>query len=201
MNKPKSEEHKKKLSIALTGRVPWNKGKKRQPFSDEWKNNISIAVKGKSAGDKHYNYGKHLSDETKSKMSVSLKGHAVDENHSQRTSEMNKKKIGDKNPNWLGGVTPFYERLRTSLVYRQWRKTILKRDKCCVLCSTGQELEVDHIKQFAILLVGDNITTLEQARDCEKIWELNNGRVLCKSCHKTTPTYSNRQFRKTLCKY
>lgn len=200
MNKPKSEEHKRKLSLALKGRVPWNKGKKRPPFSDEWKKKIGDGVRGKFAGEKHYNYGKHLSEETKKKMSKSLKGHKVNENHRQRTIEMNKQRIGAKNPNWLGGVTPFYERLRTSLVYRQWRKEILKRDKCCILCGSDKELEIDHIKQFVILLVENKITSLEQARECKKLWKLDNGRVLCRTCHKKTETYSNRQFRKTLCK-
>ena len=33
------------------------------------------------------------------------------------------------------------------------------------------------------------ILNLEQALNCEEFWNINNGRVLCKECHKKTDTY------------
>lgn len=45
------------------GKIPWNKGKKRPPFTEEWKNKLSISAKGR----------KH-SDKSKEKMSQSRKG-------------------------------------------------------------------------------------------------------------------------------
>jgi len=48
MRKPKSEEHKRKLSKAKQGYVPWNKGKKGLYFtSEKTKLKQSIALKGK----------------------------------------------------------------------------------------------------------------------------------------------------------
>ena len=52
-----------------SGRIPWNKGKKLPAFSDEWRANISKAMKGKipSKG----MIGLNHSDETKEKMIAS----------------------------------------------------------------------------------------------------------------------------------
>ena len=47
-----------------------NKGKKREPFSKEWKRKLSEAHKGKSA----WNKGKHHSEETRKRMVESHKG-------------------------------------------------------------------------------------------------------------------------------
>lgn len=47
-----------------------HKGKKRAPFSEEWKAKLSAANKG----EKNPMYGKHHSDETKARMSASGKG-------------------------------------------------------------------------------------------------------------------------------
>ena len=56
--KPKSEEHRKKLSEANKGKPVWNKGKK---FSEETRNKIGEANKGKNTWTKWtrwYNNGK-----------------------------------------------------------------------------------------------------------------------------------------------
>jgi group I intron endonuclease len=48
MRKPKSQEHKNKLSKSKQGYIPWNKGKKGLYFaSEETKLKQSIALKGK----------------------------------------------------------------------------------------------------------------------------------------------------------
>jgi group I intron endonuclease len=48
MRKPKSEEHKKKLSIAKQGCIPWNKGRTDlPPHSEETKRKQSLGLKGK----------------------------------------------------------------------------------------------------------------------------------------------------------
>ena len=69
------------------GRVPWNKGKKLRPFSEETKRKMSEAKKGKKhseeqkrkmseahKGQTSPNKGKKLSDETKRKLSEARKG-------------------------------------------------------------------------------------------------------------------------------
>ena len=63
-----SEEHKKNLSVShkgqhssiktqfFKGQKPWNTGKNRPAFSDEWKENIRKSLKGKYIGEKHWNW-------------------------------------------------------------------------------------------------------------------------------------------------
>jgi len=72
--------------------------------------------------------------------------------------------------------------IRKSPEYKAWRKTVLIRDDyTCVFCNKrGGKLHVDHIKQFAFYP--------------DLRFDINNGRVLCVTCHKKTDTYGNRKF-------
>jgi len=90
---------------------------------------------------------------------------------------------GEKNPNWKGGVTKEYEKIRKSIAYKQWREAVYKRDNyTCQLCgekeSVSGKLEADHIKQFADFP--------------ELRFDVDNGRTLCKDCHTKTDTYLNK---------
>lgn len=68
------------------------------------------------------------------------------------------------------------EEIRSSSQYKEWRKSVLKRDRRkCVLCDSKKRLEVDHIKSLALYP--------------QLALEINNGRVLCRECHKKTDTY------------
>lgn len=84
---------------------------------------------------------------------------------------------GEKNNNWKGGVTPVNEKIRRSVEYKLWRRTVFERDKyTCVICfKTGGDLQADHIKPFA--------------HYPELRFALENGRTLCKQCHRKTDTY------------
>lgn len=86
---------------------------------------------------------------------------------------------GKANINWKGGVTPINQKIRSSLEYEEWRKSILERDNyTCQFCGEiGGHLQVDHIKPFALFP--------------ELRLELSNGRTLCLDCHRKTPTYLN----------
>ena len=37
-----------------------------------------------------------------------------------------------------------------------------------------------------------NILTVDQALACNELWNINNGRTLCKPCHRKTDTYGYR---------
>jgi hypothetical protein len=78
-------------------------------------------------------------------------------------------------------------KIRNSAQYRLWRNQVLERDKRrCVLCKSKQNkangirLEVDHILPFMLYP--------------EKMFDLDNGRTLCSSCHRKTGTYGNSSF-------
>lgn len=74
-------------------------------------------------------------------------------------------------------ITPELDRLRRSSAYKRWRSAIFERDDyTCQLCGIrGGELNADHIKAFALYP--------------ELRFEMDNGRTLCVTCHRNTPTY------------
>ena len=61
--------------------------------------------------------------------------------------------------------------------YKNWRESVFKRDNyTCTWCDQKRGyLEADHIKPFAYF---------PKLR-----FEINNGRTLCRECHKSTDTY------------
>lgn len=80
------------------------------------------------------------------------------------------------------GLTPIHERIRKSLQYENWRKSVFERDLyTCQICGeVGGKLNADHIKRFS--------------EYPELRLELSNGRTLCESCHRLTETYGNRKL-------
>lgn len=90
------------------------------------------------------------------------------------------KTISGKNHwNWQGGITSENRRRRNLAEYRDWREAVFSRDNyTCQICKQrGGYLEADHIKPWAYF---------PKVR-----LDINNGRTLCKECHKETPTYQN----------
>ena len=85
---------------------------------------------------------------------------------------------GELSAQWKGGVTPIHKKERQHFEIKLWRKAVLERDNhTCQMCGIKKEkgMEVDHIKPFA--LYPELRTSIE------------NGRVLCNSCHRKTDTY------------
>jgi 5-methylcytosine-specific restriction endonuclease McrA len=102
---------------------------------------------------------------------------------------------GAKRWNWKGGITPLTQSIRASFKSRQWRCDVFERDKyTCTLCGGKGELNADHYpKSFAQIFQENKITSLEQALACEEFWNINNGRTLCKECHRKTKTYGSKK--------
>ena len=83
---------------------------------------------------------------------------------------------------WRGGVTPINVAIRHSIEYKLWRTAVFERDNyTCIWCGNNKSgnLEADHIKPFAYYP--------------ELRFAIDNGRTLCKECHKTTDTYMRKQ--------
>lgn len=76
-----------------------------------------------------------------------------------------------------------------------WKKLILERDNyTCQECGQiGGILNIDHKKPFSLILKENIILTIEQGLQCEELWDINNGRVLCLKCHKQTETFGNKR--------
>lgn len=178
------------------GNIPWNKGKKGI-YSEEHRRKMSESMKGMFSGKKNFWYGKHHSEEHKKKMSIwtSKYGHRngmLGKKHSEETKKkISKKILGRKKVN---PITPLNTALRVSLQYKLWRKFIYKRDRyTCQNCFIyGVDVEVHHIKSFALIIHENNIKTFDEAIGCEELWDTNNGQVLCSDCHKKTNNFAFR---------
>ncbi len=90
--------------------------------------------------------------------------------------------------NWKGGRTLLRSRIHNSFKYRQWRSDIFVRDNyTCQDCGKrGGYLEAHHLKEFNKIMEENNIQTYEEAMQCEELWNINNGKTLCKDCHNLT---------------
>jgi len=160
-----SKESIKKISESKKGQIAWNKG---IPFSEESKQKMS---------ESHQN----ISEETRQKMSESQLGKIV-WNKGIKCPETS----GENNGMWKGGITTLTRQIRCSFEYRQWRSDVYTRDNfICQECGQwGGKLHAHHIKLFASILQKYEITTLEEAIECEELWNINNGITLCKECHR-----------------
>ena len=184
-----------------TGLAPW-KGKKR---SKEDRLKISLANKGKSRGK-----GKKVSDETKEKIRQSLLGRKQSEKTKKKRSLALKGRIGNrlgikhtkeakqkmriasKNYSgenhycWNGGIPKLVERIRKSYKYKEWREKVFERDNyTCQDCGKRKcYLVAHHEKEFYKILEDNNITNFNDALNCKELWDVNNGKTLCKKCHK-----------------
>ena len=164
--RPHTKEHNKKVSDALTGR-------KRKPFSDEWKKNLSLGNKRK--------WERGCFDS---------RGERWKKNISKTRKEQGVAR-GEKNPNWRGGKTPISFVVRRLDEYKEWRRAVFRRDNyTCTACGVrGGELEAHHIEPLSIILKRNEIETQEQMVACAELWDVENGRTLCKVCHQGTDSY------------
>lgn len=172
---PISQETREKISASLSGRQ-WSVARRAncRPTA-EFRAKISAVSRGRKR-----------SAETRRKMSAAKLGHSVSQATATAISVAKTGKPvfllqGANNPNWKGGITLAQEAARSSLEAKLWRKAVFERDNyTCTGCGArGGYLNADHIKPFA---------------DYPELrWELDNGRTLCVSCHRQTPTYGSRR--------
>jgi hypothetical protein len=176
IGKKQSEETKQKHSII--SKKMWSD----KEWAEAMRNKLAI-------------YGQ--TPESNKKRSIALQGRKKSPEHNKKVSESikkwwsnpeNRKRMtGDNAFYWKGGVTPLKKLIRHCSKYKEWRISIMERDNyTCQKCDKhGGWLEVDHYpKTFAEILYEYNIKTLEDALNCEELWNKNNGRTLCKKCHK-----------------
>jgi hypothetical protein len=143
----------------------------------------SVWNKGKKGLQVSANKGKKFSKETKDKISQSrIKG------IKDGTIKFDNK--GKKHP--LYGKTPWNKnngllnnQIRHLFEYREWRSDVFSRDNfTCQTCfEKGIYLHAHHIFRFIDIMVKYKIDSLEKARNCSELWNINNGRTLCINCH------------------
>lgn len=182
----KSEEFRRNVSLGKKGKPNGWEGRK---FSAEHRRNISEGKKGKAGGmlGKHHSEetkrkisdsekGKYVSPETRQKLTLALKGKKRPDLAGRKPSDetrrkMREAKLGPKSPTWKGGTTSRYERLRSSMCWRDWRDVVFKRDNyTCQGCgATGVLLHPHHEKPVSVFP--------------ELVFDVENGITLCVHCH------------------
>jgi 5-methylcytosine-specific restriction endonuclease McrA len=105
-------------------------------------------------------------------------------------------KLGEKNPQYINGK---FERkvdkyIRELKEYVDWRHAVFERDSyTCKVCGKHNcELNAHHVIPF-VMLVGElrnknKNEIILQAKQYEKLWDVDNGITLCLSCHYKTHT-------------
>jgi hypothetical protein len=166
----------KDKSIRYKGRI----------VSPETRHKMSISKKGCN----NWNYGMSIcfSDEHKRNISLSKKGKKLSDSHRESLSKSSRLR-------W-GNLHPLVKRaIRSMEKYCEWRKEVHKRDDyTCQICGKrGGVIHADHIKPFYKIVKENNIQNLIEATRCCELWDINNGRTLCGSCHRKTDTYGRRK--------
>lgn len=179
-----TQEHKERLSRVKLGKKPSEETKKKisetlkgKPILEATKLKISASLKQAYLSGRRISAskGKTPSEETRQKMREARKRQIMTPEHKRKIGSANS---GVKSNLWRGGVSKPNRLLRSSADYINWRKAVFQRDNwTCQFCEQrGGQLEADHIKPFAYFP--------------ELRLDITNGRTLCQSCHRKTPTYA-----------
>jgi hypothetical protein len=130
---------------------------------------------------KDHTLGMHHTEESKRRLSERFSG----KNNPQYG------KRGKDSPAWKGGTVLLWH-IKALPEYVKWRRAIYRRDGYkCTECGddSGHNLIAHHIKPFATIMRENKIYSVDAARDCAELWNINNGITLCIPCHKETKTY------------
>ena len=164
--------HKPNITSFKTGQPAWNKGK---TFSGDSKMKMRLAKLGKKG---------YWSGKQRPEMSGSNNPHWG--------------KFGQEHPKWKDiKLRPFYKSIRQLFKYVDWRKSVFKRDNfTCITCNaTKCYIEADHFpKRFIDIVRNNNIQSVEDALNCPELWDITNGRTLCKPCHLKTDTWGRKRL-------
>lgn len=88
--------------------------------------------------------------------------------------------------NWKGGITELSHHIRTTIKYYDWRNAVFNRDNyVCQMCGydKGGCLEAHHIIPLSTIIHSNNLVTIDDAMQCDNLWNVDNGITLCKHCH------------------
>ena len=158
LGKHLSKEHFKKLHEARLKKAP--KPRLGKTFTEESKKKISETLK------KKFKSGELISPLRKLGL-IGLKR--------------------EKAMNWQGGKSFIGQNIRKTELYKKWRQEVLKSwNFTCALCyQQGGKLEADHFPVlFSEIVNRFSLKTADDYMNCKLLWDVTNGRILCKACHK-----------------
>jgi hypothetical protein len=87
--------------------------------------------------------------------------------------------------NWQGGITLLNNAIRSSSKMNKWRSDVFKRDNYTDVITglKSHNLNAHHLISFQDLISKYEITTLQEALDCEELWDISNGITLDRDNH------------------
>lgn len=195
--KHQTDETKRKIALSLIG----NKNNSGLKHSNKWKENAKKRMSGEN--NPNWNGGKitkkcltcgkeYKTINAYKNISKYCSRKCIRKDKRQR--EILRKyaltRHGEKHPCWKGGKTKLAMRIKNSERYKQWRQTIFLRDNfTCNDCNQiGGKLEVHHIKPFSLLVqeAKEYLPLIDWFEACMMyipLWDIDNGKVLCKECH------------------
>jgi hypothetical protein len=83
--------------------------------------------------------------------------------------------------------TDFRVRLRDHKLYTDWRIAVLEiGNYTCQICGNKEDgMLAHHIEPFDKILDDNNVTSIKEAEKCKRLWDVSNGMVVCRSCHRS----------------
>lgn len=68
--------------------------------------------------------------------------------------------------------------------YQSWKRDVFtKCGKRCEICGKTENLEIHHRKSLHLIWQQEDIKDIYQAFECDRLWDVDNGSVLCHECH------------------
>jgi len=131
---------------------------------------------GSTKGTNHRTGYVHRSE---SKIKASMSHKAWCAANPDKVRARGEKNRGNKHYNWKGGVSRINMAIRRMTENRKWMDAVKLRDRACLVCGSSDHLESHHITPLSALIERHGITNISQARECESLWDLDNGTTLC----------------------
>ena len=90
----------------------------------------------------------------------------------------------------------FRAELEKMPIYERWKQDVMKKcgNKCQIDKShKNRKIEVHHLNSLYSIYIENNLTSSEKIIKCKKLWDVDNGVVLCKECHDKMESSKTRQ--------
>lgn len=195
-----SDETKQKMSIAKTGKIMSDefKEKRRQIMKERWADpKFKEEMSKKHSGSNNGNFGIKMSDVQKAKIRAAANNRSSEWREKQSIAHTGvidsdetrlKKSLvhrGDKNYNWNNGITALNLHIRNLLqskeICQKKMNDVNYTDYFTKL--RGKVLECHHIIPQNVIIKMNEITTIDQARECAALFDEKNLIVMLKTAH------------------
>jgi hypothetical protein len=163
------------------GDIPWNKGLKgfmSGESSPSWKGGLSKidkSIRQIPEWDK-------LDNISSNTLNKDFTSNTSNTSNSSRANELNELNEQKKDITAIQNLSKFTDS-ELWLYQKRAGGSTQMNPKCSVM---GCFLEAHHLEQFKIILMLYGIKNLKEARECSKLWDIDNGQTLCIECHNKT---------------